>query len=119
MKAMSNKQRPKAQSWRERNAMRIALVGLGWLLIVASIAIGPLPGPGTLILAPVGMALVLKNSLWAKKRYSRFARTHPEYGHWLNWMMRRSKFVGRPPVPDFKRDLLHIFRRDDDGHEMP
>ncbi len=88
-------------------------------MILGALAVGPLPGPGALILAPTGMALILKNSLWAKKRYSRFARTHPEYGHWLNWMMRRRKFLGRPPVPDFKRDLLHIFRRDDEGHEMP
>jgi hypothetical protein len=119
MNAMSNKPRNEAKSWRESNAMRIALVCLGWLLIIAALAIGPLPGPGALILAPIGMALVLKNSLWAKKRYSRFVRTHPEYGRWLNWMMGRSKGKGRPPVPDFKRDLMFILRRDDDDHEMP
>ena len=118
MKTMSNKQGSKAKSWRESNALRIVLVSIGWVLIVAAVAIGPLPGPGSLIFAPIGMALVLKNSLWAKKRYSRFVRSHPEYGLWLNWMMRRSKSQGRPAVPDFKRDLMHIFRRDDDGQEM-
>jgi hypothetical protein len=95
------------------------MVTAGWALILGAIAIGPLPGPGPLIVAPVGMAMVLKNSRWAKKRYSRFGRTHPEYGQWLNWMLGRSKRQGRPPLPDFKRDLMLIFRRDDEGQEMP
>lgn len=116
---MNKKQQQTAKSWRDSNALRISLVSIGWLLIAGAVAIGPLPGPGPLILAPVGMAMVLKNSRWAKKRYSRFARTHPEYGRWLNWMMGRSKGQGRPPVPDFKRDLMLIFRRDDEGQEMP
>ncbi len=107
------------KSRRSSNILRLALVAAGWLMILGALAVGPLPGPGALILAPTGMALILKNSLWAKKRYSRFVRTHTEYGRWLNWMMRRNKFAGRPPVPDFKRDLLHMFRRDDEGQEMP
>jgi hypothetical protein len=119
MTAMRKWHNIRFQSWRNSNALRLILVAAGWLMIVGAVAIGPLPGPGPLILAPIGMALVLKNSRLAKKRYSRFVRTHSEYGHWLNWMMGRSRIEGRPPMPDFKRDLIHLFRRDDDGQEMP
>ena len=97
--------------------LRWALVVLGWLLILGAVAIGPLPGPGALVLAPIGMAIILKNSLWAKKRYSRFARSNPEYGNWMDWAMRRKKVTGRPNMPDVKRDILHLFRRDDIDHK--
>ena len=108
-----------AKSWRDSNIVRLALVGLGWLLIFGAVAAGPLPGPGPMILAPIGLAIILKNSLWAKKRYSRFVRSHPEYGRWMDWAMRRKKVTGRPAAPDIKRDIMHIFRRDDIGQKLP
>jgi hypothetical protein len=104
---------------RDSKIVRMALVVLGWMMILGAIAIGPLPGPGPLILGPIGLAIILKNSLWAKKRYSRFVRTHPAYGLWLDWAMRRKKSVKRPDFPDLKADLLHIFRRDDIDQKLP
>ena len=88
---------------------RILLLAIGWLLIIASPIVGALPGPGFIILFPLGLALILKNSLWAKKRYSAFARKHPEYGDWMNWALRRRKEAGRPPVPPLKQDLMRFF----------
>jgi Putative transmembrane protein (PGPGW) len=100
-------------------AFRYAMVILGWVLILGAVAIGPLPGPGPMILAPIGLAIILKNSLWAKKRYARFVRMYPEYGGWMDWAMRRKKVSDRPPAPDIKRDIMHVFRRDDINQKMP
>lgn len=106
-------------SWRETNAYRWTMLIIGWLLVLGSPLLGPIPGPGPLIILPIGLALILKNSLWAKKRYARLARQHPEYADWANWAMRRSKVTHRPPFPDIKRDFLHLFRRDDIDMKMP
>ncbi len=51
---------------------------LGWVLVLGAPLLGPIPGPGPLLILPIGLALILKNSLWAKKRYARAARRHPE-----------------------------------------
>lgn len=81
--------------------------------------IGWLPGPGPLIVMPIGLALILKNSTWAKRRYAKLTKQHPEYGRWVNWAMGRSRAKVRPPLPDFKRDIMYIFRRDDLGQPLP
>jgi hypothetical protein len=82
-------------------------------LMVAAPLIGWLPGPGGLILFPLGLAILLKHSLWAKRVYSRVSKRHPEYALWANWAMRRKRFRERPPFPPIRRDFLRLFRRDD------
>ena len=47
------------------------------------------PGPGFVILSPLGLMLALQNSAWAKRRYVRFKRRHPRYGDWTDRVMRR------------------------------
>jgi hypothetical protein len=84
---------------------------LGWALMIAAPLIGWLPGPGGLILFPIGLALVLKNSLWAKRRYALHSKRHPEYGLWANWAMRRKRFKVRPPFPPVKRDIFALLSR--------
>ena len=101
------------KNWRDSNAFRWSMLSLGWLLLVVAPLLGPLPGPGALVILPIGLTLILKNSLWAKKRYARLAKRHPEYGRWANWAIRRIKVKERPPFPDVKRDIMHLFRRDD------
>jgi hypothetical protein len=95
------------------------MLSLGWILLVISPLVGPIPGPGPMLIMPIGLALILKHSLWAKRRYARFARANPEYGRWLDWVLRRSKAKHRPPIPDIKADMLHVFRRDDGDQKMP
>lgn len=92
---------------------------LGWILVLGSPLLGPIPGPGPLLILPIGLALILKNSLWAKKRYARLARRFPDYANWANWAMRRSKVTERPPFPDLKADIMQLFRRDDIDAELP
>ena len=78
-------------SGRTRNLLvRQLLVVVGVLLMIASVLIGPLPGPGFIILFPLGLALVLQNSPWAKRLYVRFKRKHPAKARWADWGMRRA-----------------------------
>ncbi|WP_181883592.1 hypothetical protein [Sphingorhabdus pulchriflava] len=95
------------------------MIVLGWFLMILAPLIGWLPGPGGLILFPIGLALVLKNSRWAKKQFAHQAKRHPEYGEWANWAMRRKRFKTRPPFPPVKRDLMQLFQRDDVGQKLP
>jgi hypothetical protein len=95
------------------------MIILGWGLMILAPLIGWLPGPGGLILFPVGLALVLKNSLWAKRHYARASKRHPEYGLWANWAMRRRRFKVRPPFPPVKRDLLNLLSRRSADQKLP
>lgn len=50
-----------------RNAKRIATDAAGYLLIVAAIATGWLPGPGGVPLALAGLGLLSINNAWARR----------------------------------------------------
>lgn len=77
------------QRMRSNVQVRTALFALGILLMITGIAIGPLPGPGFLIVFPLGLMLCLQNSAWAKRVYVRFKWRHPRYGDWTDRVMRR------------------------------
>jgi hypothetical protein len=73
-----------------------ALFVIGILLIIAGLLISPLPGPGGVFLIAPGAALVLKTSMWAKRRYVKFKRWRPtilgkrlEPGSWTDLALRR------------------------------
>jgi hypothetical protein len=70
-------------------AVEWALFGLGVLLIILGLIIGPLPGPGGILLVAPGLALVLKTSMWAKRHYVKFKRWQPKAGRWTDWALRR------------------------------
>jgi hypothetical protein len=70
-------------------AVRAALVVLGCLLICLTPVVGPIPGPGGVIVFAAGLTLVLRYSDWAKKRYVHFKRKHPKKGAWADWGLRR------------------------------
>jgi hypothetical protein len=91
--------------WRKRweaiqkvPAVRTALFLVGLLLIAAAPAVGALPGPGGVILFAAGFALTLKYSEWAKRKYARFKRHHPNKGHWVDWSLRRKSALRRERV---------------------
>lgn len=83
-------QRIRKNAW-----VRFALFLLGCLLLVLTPIIGLLPGPGGIILFPIGMALTLQNSIWAKRIYGRFKRRHPRYAAWSDRLMRRPSALRR------------------------
>jgi hypothetical protein len=66
----------------------IFVVGLLLLFVVAPL-VGALPGPGGVVVAGIGLAMVLKTSMWAKRRYVRFKRWKPKAGGWADWALRR------------------------------
>ena len=66
-----------------------ALFGIGVLLLVVSPLVGAIPGPGGVIVAGIGLALVLRTSMWAKRRYVKFKRWQPKAGRWTDWALRR------------------------------
>lgn len=79
-----------------RNAqIRLGLFILGLVLMVVGVLIGPLPGPGFLVVFPIGLMLCLQNSLWAKRRYVRFKRRHPHYAAWTDRILRRPSAARR------------------------
>jgi hypothetical protein len=43
------------------------IFAFGVLLMIASIPVGALPGPGGIFVFAAGLALVLKTSMWAKR----------------------------------------------------
>ena len=65
------------------------LVGIGLLLIALTPLVGPIPGPGGVIVFAGGLSLVLKYSGWAKRLYVRLKRRHPKKGAWADWSLRR------------------------------
>ena len=74
---------------------RSVLVGVGLLLIAVTPLVGPIPGPGGIIVFAGGLSLVLKYSGWAKRLYVRLKRKHPRKGAWADWSLRRRSALRR------------------------
>jgi hypothetical protein len=66
-----------------------SIFALGVVLIVLSPLAGVVPGPGGIFVFALGLAMVLKTSMWAKRRYVRFKRWQPKAGKWVDWGLRR------------------------------
>ena len=66
-----------------------AIFGVGVILMLVSPLFGAIPGPGGILVFALGLAMVLKTSMWAKRRYVRFKRKQPKAGHWIDWGLRR------------------------------
>lgn len=82
----------KREQWRAfagSKAVRTGLFVTGLVLIVISPLLGALPGPGGIFVFAAGLALALRNSEWAKRKYVRFKRWQPKAGHWADWGLRR------------------------------
>ena len=108
-----------ARKFSERPEYQWFMLVLGWILVAATPIVGLFPGPGGVVVFAVGLAVILKHSRWAKRRYARLTRAYPEYGDWINWAIGRGKGKGTPDFPPIKRDIIHMFRRDDIDQEMP
>lgn len=75
-----------------------SMFGLGVILIILSPLAGVLPGPGGIFVFAIGLALVLKASMWAKRRYVHFKRWQPKVGRWADWGLRRRSAKRREEI---------------------
>ncbi len=66
-----------------------SIFAIGVLLILISPLAGVIPGPGGIFVFALGLAMVLKTSMWAKRHYVRFKRWQPKAGRWADWGLRR------------------------------
>ncbi|MGI8931561.1 MAG: hypothetical protein ACR2FK_04160 [Sphingomicrobium sp.] len=62
---------------------------VGVILMILSPIAGIIPGPGGIFVFAIGLAMVLKTSMWAKRHYVRFKYWQPKAGRWADWGLRR------------------------------
>jgi hypothetical protein len=80
------------EQWRkfiDNPVVEWSLLAIGVILLIISPLVGAIPGPGGIIVAGVGLALVLRTSMWAKRHYVKFKRWQPKAGRWTDWALRR------------------------------
>ena len=78
---------------------------LGVLLIIVSPLAGVIPGPGGIFVFAIGLAMVLKTSMWAKRRYVHFKRKQPKIGRWADWGLRRRSAKRREALRKEREEL--------------
>jgi len=75
-----------------------SLFVLGFVLLMVSPLVGVIPGPGGIVVAGIGLALILKTSMWAKRRYVHVKRWQPRAGRWMDWALRRRSSQRREAI---------------------
>ena len=80
------------------HAVRTTLVVIGFLLMIVAPVAGVIPGPGGIFVFAAGLALALKYSDWAKRKYVVFKRAHPRKGEWADWGLRRRSALRRQAI---------------------
>lgn len=80
------------------------MFGLGIILLILAPIVGALPGPGGIFVAAIGLALVLKTSMWARRRYVKFKRWQPKVGHVTDLALRRPSARRRQAIRKARRE---------------
>jgi hypothetical protein len=81
------------------------MFALGAILMIVSPLAGVLPGPGGIFVFAIGLALVLRTSMWAKRRYVHFKRWQPMAGRWADWGLRRRSAKRREALRKEREEL--------------
>ncbi|MDI1279905.1 hypothetical protein [Brevundimonas sp.] len=71
-------------------ALRWGQMAAGVGLFLAGIAIAPLPGPLGVPVSMLGLAMVLKNSYWAKRQFIRVQRKRPKFVYPFRRLLRKN-----------------------------
>lgn len=69
---------------------RWGLMTAGSGLILAGVLLAPLPGPMGVPVSLLGLALVLKNSFWAKRQFIRAQRKRPKFVYPFRRLLRKN-----------------------------
>ncbi len=77
------------RAFEARPAVQTVIFGVGVTLVLLSPVAGVIPGPGGVFVFAAGLALMLRTSMWAKRRYVHFKRWQPKAGRWADWGLRR------------------------------
>jgi hypothetical protein len=76
-----------------------SMFAAGVFLLILAVVSGPLiPGPNGVLFGAAGLSLILKSSLWAKRRYVRLKRWQPKAGRWMDWALRRPSALRREAI---------------------
>src|SRR5687768_15519181 len=78
---------------------------VGVILMLLSPLAGVIPGPGGIFVFAIGLAMVLKTSMWAKRRYVDFKRKQPKIGRWADWGLRRESAKRREALRKERKEL--------------
>lgn len=73
--------------------VRFGLVVVGFLIILAGIAIAPLPGPGGIPVIVVGLMIILRNSFKARRQFVRLHHAHPRVISPIRRLLRRDPHI--------------------------
>jgi len=77
--------------------LRWILIGAGWLLIVVGGPVGGLlPGPLGFFFSFLGLGLILRNSLWARRKFVTLKRRYPDTLGRVSAALRRKPANGGP-----------------------
>ena len=79
---------------------------LGVILMLLSPLAGVVPGPGGIFVFALGLAMVLKTSMWAKRYYVRFKYWQPKAGRWADWGLRRQSARRREAIRKHREAIL-------------
>jgi hypothetical protein len=79
---------------------------VGVVLMLLSPVAGVVPGPGGIFVFALGLAMVLKTSMWAKRHYVRFKSWQPKAGRWVDWGLRRRSFKRREAIRKHREAIL-------------
>ena len=96
------------EQWRsfiDHPVVEWTILALGVVLIILSPLAGVVPGPGGIFVFAIGLAMVLKTSMWAKRRYVHFKRWQPKAGRWADWGLRRRSAKRRETIRKEREEL--------------
>ena len=96
------------EQWRnfiDHPVVEWSILVLGVILMILSPLAGVIPGPGGLLVFAIGLAMVLKTSMWAKRRYVHFKRWQPKAGRWTDWGLRRRSAQRREAIRKDRKEM--------------
>src|SRR3569623_179235 len=105
---IANMGRERWRKFLDNPVVEWTLFAIGVILLMLSPLVGAIPGPGGIVVAGIGLALILKTSMWAKRRYVRFKRWQPKAGRWTDWALRRGSAKRREAIRKADEDQSRL-----------